>query len=214
MLAGIAILVLSLIFLIEKLYKFSLEKALHNHICWCVSDDSKVHRCSLSLLDYVIIAQDYESKSHKPTYDISPIPEEYWVSRKDECVKDILRLYQSELSQQYFNGTLLSTSSVAKLSNEEYFMLTLYIFLIKHEDDGELCGKEMRTFKLKFDYGDGGYKKTYSLTDFGTAFFKLLYISTSVCVETERIKKINPYYGLEGTKTILDSKEIMYIGRN
>lgn len=209
---GIAILIYIIIHLSIKFYGLSLDKELHNHVCWCVSDDSKVHRCCLSLVDYIIIAQDYDSISHKPTYDIPPIPKEYWVGRNDEYVNEILCLYQEELSKKYFNGMIQPSSSVAKLKRQEYFMLTLCYFLSNHENDRELCGKEMRTFKSRIDSKHGGYTDTYSLTDFGVAFFKLLYISTAVCVEKEQIIKICPYFNLEGAKTILDTKELKYFG--
>jgi hypothetical protein len=164
------------------------------------------------LVEYIIIAQNDKSKFHRNKCESSPIPKEYWVGRNDEYINEIICLYQKELSQQYFNGILLPNSLISKLTNEEYFMLTLYYFLSKHENDRELCGKEMRVFKSRIDSKYGGYTDTYSLTDFGVAFFKLLYISTAVCVEKEQIIKINPYFNLEGTKNILDTKELKYFG--
>ena len=78
------------------------------------------------------------------------------------------------------------------MSREEYFLLTLNIFLADHECDVELNGNQMYTLLERKTYGRWWselYDAYYALEDFGIVYTKLYYVVRTFCERSSVINK-------------------------
>lgn len=218
---ALVIFILTFCVLVYKIYLFSLQRTLYKHISWCTTDDSSVHRCNLSLLNWLCKILHYSKKKSPdlffPNADkLFLIEEKYWLSGDEELniAKEILHAYQKELSQKYFSGHLIASRFICRLSDAEYFLLTLEEFLKKHECERYFIDNEMYTVKNYKDYGTWGmplFDATYELTDFAIVYHKMYLIAQMYCLTLRK----NPldantlaFKSAEYTKKILDTREM------
>ena len=152
---------------------------LYEKIKWCIASDPT----SFSLEN-----QDCVLKLRNAIYRIQHefgVEEKYRISESDrEFVDEILRAYQDELIQKYFNGWALNY----KLSNEDYFVATFNAFLGKHEE--EAISKPV---------------------DYVVTYYKLYYITQLKCIQLHG-KPISEgsiaNIVLETCKKAIDTREI------
>ena len=164
------LLAMALAYCIYRLHIHSQRDTLKNHVAWCASKDLHI-KANLSLWDYIWNAQlDGE------------LPEQYrlvWEERSDTNL--ILSSYQQELAENFFTGRMLTDKSYDRLRGQDFFMLTLRDYLLKHECDlyfGELDKYKLLSRKNYGMWGGQLYDAEYELTDFGRIYHKLLLIAT------------------------------------
>lgn len=186
--------------LIKKIGELSREKELKKYVAWCVSNNSTIYRCSLDLWHYVYNAQN-------------DITEEYRISSDEEweTVKEILRGFCQELTQDYFYGRLNLPKTKYTLWEHEYFMLSLVPYLDAHQCDSVFLGHEMHEKRLSYKaYGQWGgqlYDAEYSLTDFAITMNKLYYIAYMYCKKNSTINPTGDLYrSAAGLEKIISGK--------
>ena len=218
---ALAILILVFCFLVYKVYQNSLEKKLQNHVSWCVTDNSDIHRCNMSLLAWLCKVL-HKSKKRNPDCffpnadKLFLIEEKYWLSGDEELsvAKEILREYQKDLSQKYFSNMLNVNSYTRKLTNAEYFLVTLKEFLEKYECEKDFFGNEMYKTKEYKSYGSWGaplFDATYELTDYAVVYHKM-YLTVQMYCLTLRKNPLDTntlsFQWTEDTKKVLDTREM------
>jgi hypothetical protein len=217
----LAILIFIFCFLIYKTYQYSLDKKLQRHVSWCVTNDSNLYRCNMSLLDWLYDVQHYSKKKKADCFFSNAdkmflIEDKYWLSGEEELsiAKEILCAYQKELSQEYFSGHLIANRLVCKLSHAEYFLLSLKDFLQKYECETTFNGQQMYITKSYKNLGSWGvplFEATYELTDLAVVYHKMYLIAQMYCL-TLRENPLDTtttfYHSAEYTKKVLDTREM------
>lgn len=190
--------------LLKNLRKNSKERSLRDLVFWCVSEDSKIYRCGLSLRDYIKNAQIKEE-----------LPQKYRLSGDTEWnfAEDILREFQHDMTQKYVQGCIEEINSKYVIPGDHYFMFSLDRFLEKHQCDSKFYGHEMHKETVSYKhYGDWGaqlFDATYSLTEFSVVYHKMYYLSHIFCKNSKVINKNGGSYRFEDDiKRILDTKQI------
>ena len=220
MIIVLAIFFLAFIVLVDIACKRHKEKQLFGRVSWCVTDDSNT-RCNMSLLDWLNRVPHYSKKKSPdcffPNADkLFVIDEKYWLQSEEEfaTAREILCVYQKELSQKYFSGHLSAGGSMSKLTNEEYFLVTLKDFLEKYECKKVFWDHDMYTTKEYKSYGSWGgplFDATYVLSDFAVVYHKMYLITQIYCL-TLRKNASNTnalsFERTEATKKVLDTREM------
>ncbi|MBE6618414.1 MAG: hypothetical protein E7626_01360 [Ruminococcaceae bacterium] len=148
----------------KKLFSFSSK---FENVKWCVYYDSfRKERPEVRMRDHILYLQRELS-----------LDEKYRIT-KDEfpIIADILKCFQQDLIQKYFNGSLPSY----KYTDEICFVINLNAFLDKNECEKDFNGNEMYTTKNYKEYGTYGmtsFSATYELTDYAVTYHKLYYIT-------------------------------------
>lgn len=172
-------------------------------VSWCVTEDSSIYRCSMHLYQYVFNAQSNLN-----------IPQKYRLSYENDkdIVKEILGLFQAELSKLYFEGRTPYIKSLFDVPGEHYFMFALGYYLGEHHCDSCLCGHNMHNKTLSYkSYGTWGalrYNASYELSDFAIIYHKLYYIAYQFTVESKYYGKYCQSFVVEGLQRILDTNTI------
>lgn len=200
------------LFLSYQAYKLHLHKQLYEYVRWCTVNDSHT-RSNLTLLNLLhnafVQANKKSSDYFFPKADRAfPIPEKFYFKSAEECkiVSEILSLYQQDLVQQYFEGTMKPDRSIGKLANAEFFLVTLKNFLKKHQLDLTFNGKTMYTTERK-----NNYTLTYKLSDYATVYYKIFLVAMTHCnTLTENHASTNSaiYNEIETIKKAIDTGEI------
>ena len=107
-----------------------------------------------------------------------------------EIISEILILYQDYLKKGYFNQSFALDRKTSKLSEYEYFIYSLLRYLEHYEGDDVFNNHEFysRTY-IKEDCA-ALYKTVYTITDFGIAYNKLLYLLYFLCEKNTRTEKV------------------------
>jgi hypothetical protein len=208
----LAILFFVLIVLIGQVLKYNKAKRMLEKVKWCVSREARD-----TVLGWPPSSTDPEYTFHKSEYGF---------------LDDIIKNYQDDLVQKYFNGYTLDYDKLSaarekfyngytldydKLSADGnyfkgYFIITLNSFLEKHLLDEKLLG-EIKTHK-SYDFLESD--TTYELTDYGVTYHKLYYITQLKCIEFYK-NPVHPndtlWSTLECTKKDIDTREITIIRR-
>lgn len=200
------------VILIRILYKNHVEKTIRKHISWCeVSGFGFEFCCPQSLWLSVNDIQNEQNVDEK--YLI--LGDNSWC-----IVKDILSFYQKKLADFYFlrfyqtlgkGNSLKSLRNFANLSDMEFFMLSLDIFLEKYQTETVFNGSDMYNLLSRIDYGSWGaqlYDAEYELTDYALVYHKLYYIADLFCRRNDRIKKIGTSHHPEEIAKIIDTNRI------
>lgn len=194
-----------LFYLGVRFYDYTLKKRLHEHVAWCVSNDSLLYRCGLTLFDYIWNAQ--------VKHDLS---KEYRLIADSErtTAKEILKYFQEYLNQAYFKGDLSFSRENVNMASETYFIVLLKYYLEKHECETYFHENKMYTTKSYKSFGRWGgelFEATYELTDYAVVYHKILY-TVRLCyldIFKEKIQEHSvAHRSAEYSKKVLDSKEI------
>lgn len=204
--------------MINKHYQ---ERDLFNKVRWCVLDNSEI-RCNLNLIEWLCNVPHYSQKKESncffPNADkLFLIQEKYNIQGEEErnIAKEILKEYQKDLVQSYFLGQGCTTDrNLTKITEQEYFLLTLANFLNKHECEKEFNGHQMYITKSYKDRGCWGtflFNATYELTDYAVVYHKMYYITQIYCL-TLRKNPLDTSAALfaraEYTKRVIDVREM------
>lgn len=173
--------------MIFDFFKFAAHKSLFERVSWCVAGDSSYFYSTLGnpvygtahLLDKLFSPK---SQNH--------VSEPYRIKSNNSTEKEYLQLilneYKTDLAHAYFQNRL-SHKHLGKLSATDYFFLTLDQFLSRHECDRDFFNQPMYDL-LEREYfddnGEGGHSDTSRLTDFGTVYIKLRYLTFTYCIAT------------------------------
>lgn len=187
-----------------------MASGVRNHVYWILDNNS---RCKIKLFEYVLKAQS----------DIN-LPQEYRLL-KDEIpfVEKILVEYQGHLNQRLVKGNYERNylyDSVKRnpktlrwysnMSDMDYFLVTLNAFLGEHECETSFGEYKLYTLKSRKDYGSWGgpiYDATYTLTEYGVTYQKMVHICRKYCFQNKYINKDEDYW--DHDSETFDSKEIM-----
>lgn len=202
------ILILSVIcYAFYRLHQYKQQDEFFHLVAWCVTTDYKSTlsvRPGLDLCHYIGNAQIDQK-----------LPSEYCIRGDTEwqVVKEILKEYQRDLTQSYFNGNLKVMKNKYSIPGEHYFMFSLCNFLREHQCDYEFLRHNMHQETLAYKkYGQWGvtsFDATYSLTEFAIVYHKMYYIVYNFCKAS---KIFNPkgeaYQYADDIKKILDTRKI------
>lgn len=198
------VLIVALIYFVERYLKLSKQQKLFDLVSWCASPSSGMGLTrSDPLCDYISRAQ-HELKLLSP----------YCVESKEDwaLVQDILCEYQRDLANRYFNDQLDPNALKGKLPvhNEDYFMFSLYCFLDTHLCDSTFLGHKMREQILDYTrHSPMCYDATYSLSDFALVYTKLYYIVYLSCKSSKVINPTgNRFSSPNHIKEKIDEKQI------
>lgn len=163
----IIILSIVVVFLSYNLYGYYKKNKLLKKVKWCVTRDSFSRTApERKMRDHILRLQWKLSLDKK-----------YMITEEEfSAITDILKEYQQDLIQKYFNDTLPNYNH----TEEVCFVITLRDFLEKHQCDTAFIGNEMYTIKDHKTYGTWGvtsFSATYVLTDYAVTYNKLYYIS-------------------------------------
>jgi hypothetical protein len=198
-----------------------MKKDLFSKVAWCATNDSHIYRHNMSLLDWLCKVPHYSKRKVPdcffPNADkLFLIEEKYWFKDDEEIsiAKEILREYQKDLIQRYFTGRLSVDRSTHKLTDEEYFLVTLKDFLEQRECDKYFNDHQMYITKSYKDHGSWGtplFDATYELTDYAVVYHKMYLIAQVYCLTLRK----NPldtdtmsFHNSEYSKKVLDTREM------
>lgn len=203
------LLILTCVFLANKVYHYHLEKSLRDYVSWCVSDDPSAYchynrKCIWKLRDYICNLQKHMR-----------LGAEYRITEKSEkdIVCEIITAYQQDLIQSYFQNLLSLNRKIAKISSEEFFVITLVEFLRKNECEKEFNGKDMYITKSYKSYPSRGmlppFDAVYELTDYAVIYHKIYYIAELFLEENKHLYNIIHFYpNPDEIKKVIDTREI------
>lgn len=200
-------LIVIIVILSVKLY---LRNEFFKRVQWVCSKNDNV-RCNIALVDWVLNIQSYSKKKRADLFypranKMLSIEATYRLTEDErEMAKKIICTYQKSKINDFFDGNLTLNQFVCKLSPSEYFILTLYYFLVDNENK--------RIFEedlYVYTHSDDMFR-CYELTDFGIAYYKLLLMSNAYSV-TINISKYEPAaaHMIKQYKEILDTKTIKF----
>lgn len=156
--------------------RYTRGSRLFDHVSWCMTKSNDSWEVILEGL----------TTSGDPFYEI--IPDKYRIQSRNGDDLDYKRIigaaYKRDLADLYFNKRLRADRNVLSLSDEQFFMFTLYGFLIEHCGDRELAGKEMfhcDRWETRGSEANGYSVRVCSLTDFAVLYYKMLYATNVFC---------------------------------
>lgn len=189
---------------IPKYRKYRDHTGLYNLVSWCVTKDSSLYRCNLPLISYVFNVQ--KELEIPPQYRLS-------LGQDKTVTEELLGLFQNELINAYFDGSLKHIKSKYVIPGNHYFMFALNSFLYDHQCDSCINGHDMHKKTLEYNqYGSWGaplFDACYELSDFGIVYHKLYYITYLFCKNSKVLNsKGEAYLYSERIKKILDTGRI------
>ena len=198
------VLIVALIYFVERYFKLSKQQKLFDLVAWCASSSYGID-CVRSDPLRTCISRAQRELNISPSYRID--------SKDDwQLVQEILCEYQRDLSNRYFNKLLDPNALKGKLPvrDEDYFMFSLYCFLDDHQCDSTFLGHEMREQILDYTrHSPMCYDATYSLSDFALVYTKLYYIVYLSCKSSKVINPTGNRFGnLDHIKETIDTKQL------
>ena len=151
-------------------------------VSWCILNTQDTRpRHEYSLLVYIkqlSICRDCNCR-FRFIDKMRPIDKRFLIEGEEEAIAEkILSIFQEDLSHQFY-ANQLSTKFDQRLTEGEYFILSLLRFLEAHLCDTSISGNDMHssTFHFKNHGSWGGilYDATYALSDFAIVYLKMLY---------------------------------------
>lgn len=102
------------------------------------------------------------------------IDEKYRITKdsEKEYLRQILHEFQRDISRQYISGALRISKKMYSAEPNEFFMIQFHDYIEKHLGDEKF---------LKLPLAECDSYPTYRLTELGTVFYKLRYITHIFC---------------------------------
>ena len=142
----IVILIIAAVILICRAHELSVEKQIKSNVRYCETEPLGGLICLLNC----------------------ELPKAYRISNKEETnAHKILEHYREDIAQKFIKDGY--TRECATMSEHDFFMRTLYIFLDKRCCHYQLEGQHISEYKSRVN----SYTSQYFLTDFGVVFYKL-----------------------------------------
>lgn len=181
--AFIAILLIIILCMAEKLYMYSKTKDIQEAVAWCVSKRDHTIKTRLRIRDCF----EREQIEKNIQADLQIVEEKEW-----DYARDIIHEFQSDLIDDFFDGTLkeIRKAHSNRFQNYmylsyhteciDYFMFYLSTFLQHHENDLDFRGNSMYE---KSTYKDKRFGTEYILTEYAIVYHKMYYIAYNHCIE-------------------------------
>lgn len=186
------------------LYEYYVKNSMHEHVKWCVGQSSS------ELFDRILFGS-VQTKGNS----ISDMGTAEYMVQRDEQERMmstfILEAYQEGLKEKYFSERLKSDFKIARMSKNEYFMVTLCSYLSNHECDLTMNGQEKYILIERKNYGMWGtqlYDATYELTDFAIVYTRLYYTTLTFCNNCKSIETFDAEHRLKCLKERIDTRRI------
>lgn len=141
--------------------------------------------------------------------DTNKIPENYRICSDEEWnyANDILADFKKYLSKAFFNDELYVPKSRYAVESRDFFMYFLNIYLHKRLSNDRIFRDN--TFKGVISHTEG--TTVYELSVLGITLYKMRYISSLYCLNSDVLNHKKDYYVNEqGFKDIIDSKQTEY----
>lgn len=156
---------------IPKIRDACKTKKIKSYVSWCLSEKNakEYNANSPSLICYILKAQDFLN-----------IRQDFAIHRdKDSLfINKIIDEYKKDLMQSFLNGNLYIPKGYDCITNDEFFIYTLFEFLMKRQYDRKFSGYDMLGNELdRIYFSDGSLNIIYSLSDFSILYHKVLYIA-------------------------------------
>lgn len=200
----IGVLVLVMIFAIDRTIKYYRQKKLFELVSWsAIGDYDSALRRHSRVNDLVFSIMDAQSKDY--------ISFQYSIVEEDDfkLVREILEGYQDHITKLYFGNKLCLIKSKHAVSKIDYFMATLHDFLSENCAESRFLGHNMHSERLEFKSYDGdGYKAKYAMSDFGILYYKLYYITHMYCKESPVFQNRAAGWSEKNIQDVLDTKQI------
>lgn len=163
--------------IIVCLERYAKGSRLFDRVSWCMS---------ISADRWWDILDCPWSKEEQSFLDMIPVKYRINYANEDEIrdMKTIVDAYKRDLSSMYFHKRLRNDWKVVSLSNEQYFMFTIYGFLIENWDNREFEGQEMlhlESWETRGSEENSNSVRVYSLTDLAVVLNKMLYAANVFC---------------------------------
>lgn len=177
------VLLLFAIIAFSKWYKYEKNQKLRELISWAAIGNycPALGRYSYvnELIFYVLNAQHNNG-----------IDQKYKITTDDEktFVREILEYYQIEIMRSYFKKESIVIKSKYCVSNSDYFMFTLYVFLSDHQWDSNFTCKKTKEFE--------------------NVLHKMHYITYMYCKNSQILMHYVPSWNEKVLKEILDELPI------
>jgi hypothetical protein len=200
------ILFVLLLIVVGTLVRHTEDRCLFRLVSWCMSASND---------NWQVILQNHALQDGQCLLDA--LPNKYSIrygnSEDLEFRRIILDAFKRDLASTYFHERLNKRWKILRLSNEQYFMLTLHSFLAANYDKCDFLGHEMFRYEetvIRGQEEDGCLVHVYSLTDFATVLFKMLYATNAYC-KRSRSDVLNGVLSLsEVLAEHLDSRQIEF----
>ncbi len=160
-------------------------KKLKNYVAWCLAENTtgmpSVKAPFLPLMCYVLNAQ--RQLNIRPDFKV-------YEDKDSLFFYKIIDEYKRDLQQSYLRDSLTLPKSRSKISNTDFFLYTLCVFLMKHQHDRKFSNFDMLGNELdRIGFSDGSFNIIFSLSDFSILYHKILYITYLYC---ENSATLNP----------------------
>ena len=205
----IGVLILILVFTIDKTIKYYRKKELFKLVSWSVIGDYNPVLGNYSYTSELMSAINNAQSGNK-------IDSKYKIAEDDiESVREIVQEFQTYMARLYFRDNLQLIKSKYVVSNTDYFMASLFVYLSNNSLEREFLGHDMFGERVEYKrFNDGsGYSATDTLSDYGYLFYKLFHITCTYCQSSTALKGIVVApWAEERIKKALETKQIEIIG--
>ena len=196
--------VLLIVYLIDKLNKFNIEKNKKDYVSRIIHGDWQIdHYYYDYRFDYFEMIQRQLN-----------LADEYKLTKdnKEQVVK-ILKEFKKNLSEKYFSNRIHLPKTKHHIDNDTFLTYSLYLFLDERYCSTFFCEEPMHKETITHKSSDGGgYSATYSVTEFAITVFKLLYISYMYCKKSETLNPKGTFFKNEKhIEKLISTKEISVI---
>lgn len=200
----IGVLVVAIIFTIDRTVKYYKQKKLFELVAWSVIGDYEPLLSRYSYINDLIfsIRRAQSGNSISAQYKI--------VEDKDfKLVREIVEEYQDYITKLYFRKKLNIFKSKYTVSETDYFMAMFHDFLSENSAKSEFLGHDMYSERIDYkSYEGDGYRAKYAMSDFGILFYKLYYTTYMYCKESPVFQNRVRGWEEEDIKDVLDTKQI------
>lgn len=200
----IGVLVVAMIFTIDRTVKYYKQKKLFKLVAWSVIGDYDPVLGRYSYINDLIF-------SIRRVQSGDSISAQYKIVEDEDfkLVREIVEEYQDYITKLYFRDKLNLFKSKYAVSETDYFMAMFHDFLSENSAKSEFLGHDMYSERIDFkSYEGDGYRAKYAMSDFGILFYKLYYITHMYCKESPVFQNIVAGWAEKNIKDVLDTKQI------
>lgn len=197
----IVLLVLFIIYLICKINRFNIEKEKKEYVCEIIHGHWQF---------------DHYHKNYNFAYlemlqGCLKVADSYKFRKDDEKqVMKIFEEFKKNMSEKYFSNRIGLPKTKYLISNDDFLMYHLYLFLNDKYYSIFFCDEPMHKEKVSYKINDcGETDSTYSVTEFAIVVFKLLYIAYMYCKNSKTLNsKGENFMNEKWIEELIDTKTI------
>lgn len=192
-------------YLLDKIRKYGVEKQKKEYVSNIIHGDWQIDHYYINYnFDFFEMIQRELDLTNK-----------YRLNNDDkEQVEKIFEEFKKDLSEKYFSNRISLPKTKFAINNDTFLMYSLYLFLDNKTCATFFCEEPMqkKIITQKY-YGEGpfyySYDATYSITEFATVVFKLLYISYMYCKNSTSLNPKGNYFKNEKwIEDVIDTQKI------